>query len=107
MKKNKIIKIGNEDFTIKSKPIDIATATHREIQLKDLYECYTRPSTAKEEIYRHYRNLLNGDEKVKVYAYGVETYNGFFINLGAYITIDGEDYYTYITSTKNWLYKVI
>lgn len=90
----KFIECNGLYFEVK-KPIEKPTSITR----KFLYECYKKPSKAKESIYRYWSdyvfNTFNHIEN-----FGVESYNCHMFTLG-WATPDGE---FYVTKTRQEFY---
>ena len=102
MKKLKVMNIGNEDFTLKNKILnqnDIYWCSYN-----DIYECYSRPSNEKVNIYNYWRDLIYNN--CEVVNYGIRGYNCNMFSLNAIVRIEEEYYYIYITKTKNEIYKI-
>jgi len=99
MQKIKYINLG-EEFKIKK-----GLQCEYLKEFKSLFECYDRPSQAKENIYNYYLKLLynNCDD---VLVYGVRSYNTFTITLHAKIKKDNKLYYVLITPSYNYIEQI-
>ena len=90
----KFIECNDVCFEVKN-PIEKPTSITR----KALYECYKKPSTAKESIYRYWRDyVFNTFDYVE--NFGVESYNVHMFTLG-WTTPEGE---FYVTKTRQEFY---
>lgn len=74
-------------------------------EYKTLYNCYDRPSYAKQKIYNYYFDLLknNCDD---IISYGVRSYNTFMITLHAEIIKNNIKYYVMITPNYNYIEQI-
>ena len=97
MRKRETILIG-EEFNKKSSILKDFSYFR---DFKSLYECYSRCSEAKHNIYNYYEKLLfnNCD---RVLEYGVRSYNSMIIVLHAIVEKEGKKYYLMITPSYNW-----
>lgn len=78
---------------------------------RTLYDCYTRPSKTKEEIYKHWMTWFNELKTEEVdweytYRIGVKSYNCNFFSLHAYFKYMGSWYYVEITAHHNRAWKL-
>ena len=90
----KFIECNGLYFEVK-KPIEKITSVSR----KSLYECYKKPSTAKESIYRYWRDYVFNTFSY-VENFGIESYNDQMFTLG-WTTPEGE---FYVTKTRQEFY---
>lgn len=74
-------------------------------EYKALYNCYTRPSQSKINIYNKYFNLLK-DNCDDIIRYGVRSFNTFMITLHAEIKKDNKIYYVFITPSYNYIEEI-
>ena len=90
----KFIECNDMYFEVK-KPIEKPTSVVR----KALYECYKKPATEKESMYRCWRDyVFNTFSHVE--NFGIESYNGNTFTLG-WTTPEGE---FYVTKTRQEFY---
>ena len=90
----KFIECNDLYFEVK-KPIEKPTTTTR----KTLYECYKKPSAAKESIYRYWHDYVFNTFSY-VQNFGIESYNIHMFTLG-WTTPQGE---FYVTKTRQEFY---
>lgn len=105
MKKEKRIIYFGEDFTEKKGIYKEENTKFSDF--KGLYQCYNRPSGAKQQIYEKYEDLLkkNTDDFNKLY-YGVKGFNSCIFTLHAIVTKNKKTYYLYITPSYNYFEEI-
>lgn len=95
------IEIYGVVFELSNKPVE---NIHR-VSNRDLYDCYSKPSTTKISIYNHWSDYFIN--KLRTYDFGVLSYNSQFFTLECMFTYMGTRYYAKITPSHNYLYKRI
>ena len=101
MKKNQIIKLGEEEFKFKG-VIDMQNL--KGLKFYRLEGCYNRPSKAKISIYNRWYNIIANDSNILNFGVGSYNYNIFTIN--SITKLNNKKYYLHITPTKNECYEV-
>lgn len=102
-KEKNYIKIGSEDFELQKDELRYTEVIRRDY--KDLFDCYQKCSSKKYDIFTYYYNLLENNS-LHVIRYGIKSYNANIITIQALIDIDYQEYYVYITPTKNLIWRV-
>lgn len=70
---------------------------------KDLYECYDRPSTRKQDIYKSWCEWAYNCDKVK--SFGIRSYNTNIFTLQGYVMFNDYSYGIIdITPTHNYIW---
>jgi hypothetical protein len=103
MRRKEIIKIGNEEFVLQKDELRYTDVVRKDY--KDIHQCYKKCSSRKYAILTHYYNLLDNNS-LQVIKYGIKSYNANIITIHAVIDIDYQEYYVYITPTKNLIWRV-
>ena len=98
-KENKKLMLGEEFNENKSLSMDYFE------DFKTLGQCYGHWSTAKENIYTYYANLIANNVD-NVINYGIRSYNSNIIVLHAIVEKDNKKYYLMITPSYNWFKEV-
>ena len=97
MKKTKNINIGGVSFELIKN-----IKTPRE--LKELSECYAKPSTIKWLIYNEWLRLAYNN--LNATEFGVASYNSMIFTLYFEFKKDGKEYKAYITPSHNYISEV-
>ena len=71
---------------------------------RDIWDCYTRPSQRKENIFRGWADWFISKQS---YDFTVASYNCNFFTIEGYFVDDNQLYYARITPYHNYLYKAI
>ena len=103
-KEKEIIRIGSEDFELQKDELRYTEVIRRDY--KDISNCYQKCSSKKYDIFTYYYNLLESNSS-HVIRYGINSYNTNIITIHALIDIDYQEYYVYITPTKNLIWRVL
>ncbi len=98
-KEKNIINLGEEFVENKNFTQEYYT------QFKTLSDCYGSWSTAKQNVFNYYKNLLEKNTD-KVIQYGIRSYNCNVIILHAIVEKEGKKLYTVITPSYNWYNEV-
>ena len=102
MKKNQIMKLGEEEFKFKGV---IDTQDLKGLKFDRLESCYNRPSQAKISIYYNWFNdISNASDILK---FGVGSFNCNIFTINSIVDINDKRYYLHITPTKNECYEVV
>ena len=102
MRKNQIIKLGEEEFKIKGV---INMQDLKGLKFDNLKSCYNRPSQAKMSIYYNWHNTISNNSDIL--DFGVGSYNCNIFTINAIIELQNNKYYLHITPTRNECYEVI
>ena len=102
MKKNQIMKLGEEEFKFKGV---INMQDLKGLKFDRLESCYNRPSQAKISIYNTWYNTITNDSDILCFGVGSHNCNIFTIN--SIIKLHNKKYYIYITKTRQEIYEVI
>lgn len=98
MKKEKYININGVNFErVKGGVNNINTS------LKDIYQCYDRPSIYKVNIYNEWCEFAREVDSTK---YGIASYNVNIFTFDFYFKYEGKKYYAHITPSHNYIYEV-
>ena len=74
---------------------------------RDLYDCYNKPSYAKQGIYEWWKKWYNNFEyKNRVGIITVHSYNSNIFTLTMGIIYNGKQYHLYITPSHNYISEV-
>lgn len=75
---------------------------------RDLYDCYNKPSYAKQNIYECWKNWYydNFDYENRVGIITVHSYNSNIFTLTMGIIYNGKQYHLYITPSHNYISEV-
>lgn len=98
----KTITINNETFEL-GKPMTFMDMPH--ISMRDLDDCYTRPSMTKVRIFNQWQNwFINNDGYC-----GVMSYNSNFFTINGLVEDKNTNkkYYCYITHAHNRAYEIV
>ena len=102
MKKNQIIKLGEEEFKLKG---IIGIQDLKGLRFDKLESCYNRPSQAKISIYNSWYNTIANNSDIL--DFGVSSYNCNIFTINSIIKLQNKKYYLHITPVKNECYKVV
>ena len=102
MKKNQIMKLGEEEFKFKGV---ISEEDLKGLKFDRLESCYNRPSQAKTSIYYNWFNAISNASDIL--CYGVGSFNCNIFTINSIIELHNKKYYLHITPTKNECYEVI
>ena len=102
MKKNQIMKIGEEEFKFKG---IINIQDLKGLKFDSLKSCYARPSQAKRSIYYNWFNDISNNSDIL--RFGVGSFNCNIFTINSIVDINDKRYYLHITPTKNECYEVI
>ena len=102
MKKNQVMKLGNEEFKFKGV---INTQDLKGLKFNRLESCYNRPSQAKRSIYYSWFNDISNNSDIL--SFGVGSFNCNIFTINSIIDINDKRYYLHITPSKNECYEVI
>lgn len=75
----------------------------RTLTRRDIWDCYTRPSQRKENIYRGWADWFI---TLNSFDFTVSSYNCNFFTMEGYFVDNGIEYYAKITASHNYLYMV-
>lgn len=103
MKKNQIMKLGEEEFKFKGV---ISEEDLKNKTFKGIYQCYTKPSKIKINIFLEWVSKIY-DIDNNFLKFGIDSYNTNIFTLHSILKIDNKKYYLHITPTKNECYEVI
>ena len=98
MRKKEIVINGVEFKKVKGGVNNINT------NLKDLYQCYDRPSTSKILIYNEWCDFA---KKVDATEYGIASYNANIFTFDFMFSFNDVIYYAHITPSHNYIYEVL
>lgn len=73
------------------------------LQRCDIWDCYTRPSQRKENIFRGWADWFI---TLNSFDFTVASYNSNFFTIEGYFVYDGVTYFARITPAHNYLYEV-
>lgn len=82
---------------------EVDKVTYHTFLRRDLWDCYGRPSTAKENIYREWSRWFTDLDS---FDFTIPSYNSNFFTIEGYFTFESVDYYTKITPSHNYLFMV-
>ena len=102
MRKNQIMKLGEEEFKIKGV---INMQDLKGLKFDRLESCYNRPSQAKISIYYSWFNIISNNSDIL--CYGVGSYNCNIFTINSIVDINDKRYYLHITPTKNECCEVV
>ena len=102
MRKNKMMKLGEEEFKFKGV---INMQDLKGLKFDRLESCYNRPSQAKISIYYNWFNTISNNSDIL--DFGVGSYNCNIFTINSIVNINNKRYYLHITPTKNECYEVI
>lgn len=68
-----------------------------------VWDCYVRPSTAKETVWLHWRDWFNRFSEHPGDYIGVASFNTFMFTIAGKIVVDGIEYHFKITPTHNYI----
>ena len=102
MKKNQIMKLGNEEFKFKGV---ISTQDLKGLKFNRLESCYNRPSQAKINIFYNWFNTISNNSNIL--SFGVGNYNCNIFTINSIIKLHNKKYYLHITPTRNDCYEVV
>ena len=97
MKKTKNINIGGIDF-------ELVKSINTPRELKELCECYTKPSTTKWLIYNEWLRLAYND--LNATKFGVASHNSMIFTLYFEFENNGKEYKAHITPCHNYISEV-
>lgn len=98
MRKKEIVINGVEFKKVKGGVNNINT------NLKDLYQCYDRPSTSKILIYNEWCDFA---KKVDASNFGIASYNANIFTFDFMFSFNDVIYYAHITPSHNYIYEVL
>ena len=98
MKKEKILINGVEFEKVRGSVNDINT------NLKDIYQCYDRPSQAKVSIYNDWCDFA---KKVDASNWGIASYNANIFTFDFCFKYEDKKYYAHITPCHNYICEVM
>ena len=95
--------IDGRTFLVKK--LDFAISCDR-MKERSLYDCYNRPSTAKQHIFNDWKEWAN---KNNIEHFGVRSYNTSIFTLeGIYYNKENNtNYYIYITPNYHYAYEIL
>lgn len=102
MKKNQIMKLGEEEFKFKGV---ISKEDLKGLKFDRLESCFARPSQTKINIYYNWFNAISSASDIL--CYGVGSFNCNIFTINSIVDINDKRYYLHITPTKNECYEVI
>ena len=102
MRKNKMMKLGEEEFKIKG---IINIQDLKGLKFDRFERCYSRPSQVKINIYNIWHNTISNNSDIL--DFGVGSYNCNIFTINSIIKLYNKKYYLHITPTKNECYEVI
>lgn len=102
-KEKEIIRIGSEDFELQKDELKYTDVIRKDY--KDIFNCYKKCSSKKYDVFTYYYNLLDNNS-LRVIRYGIKSYNTNIITIQAIIDINYQEFYIYITPTKNLIWRV-
>ena len=103
MKENQIMKLGNEEFKFKGV---ISKEDLKNKTFKSIYQCYTKPSKIKIEIFLEWVSKVY-DIDNNFLKFGIDSYNWNMFTLHSILKINNKNYYVHITKTRQEIYEVI
>lgn len=98
MKKEKITINGVNFEKVKGGVNNINT------NLKDIYQCYDRPSQAKVNIFKEWCDFA---KKVDASNYGIASYNANIFTFDFMFSYENAIYYAHITPSHNYICEVM
>ena len=102
MRKNQVIILGNEEFKFKGV---ISREDLKDKTFRGIYQCYTKPSTAKIKIFLEWASKIY-DIDNDFLKFGISSYNVNMFTLHSILKVDNKSYYIYITKTRQEIYEI-
>ena len=103
MRKNQIMKLGEEEFKFNGV---IIKENLKNKTFKSIYQCYTKHRKIKINIFLEWVSKIY-DIDNNFLIFGIDSYNCNMFTLHSILKIDNKNYYVHITKTKQEIYEVI